>query len=216
MALTTTTLSGAITADQTTLKVASGTGFGKGKLIRVDDEFMQQSADADSAATTIIPVIRGVNASVAKAHVTTANVVVGNPYDDFTGDLVSTGSTYPLAGRQRRILSYAASGAITLPSPGSDMVAVLIGTGTLTMTVAAPTKDMDGCVLTIFGNAKSASTIQFDGTVGLGNAGSGYDIITLQNAGNVGVQVMAINGFWNIAAAPAITGTTTAIGVAIA
>lgn len=216
MALTTTTTNGAVSADQTTVRVTSGTGFGKGKLIRVDDEFMLQTADAASSSTDIIPVMRGVNGTVAKAHVTSANVTVGNPYDDYTGDAVATAALYPLAGRQRRLLSYAASGAITLPSPGTDMVAVLIGTSALTMTVAAPTKDMDGCVLTIFGNAKSASTIQFDGTVGLGNAGASYDIITLQTAGNVGVQVMAINGFWNIAAAPAITGTTTAIGVAIA
>jgi hypothetical protein len=215
MALTTTTLNGAVSVDQTTLRVTSGTGFGTGKYIQVDDEFMVQTADADAASTTIIPVFRGVNATVNKAHVTGANVSVGTGAE-FTGSSVATAGSYPLAGRQRRLLSYVVSGAITLPSPGTDMVAVLIGTSALTMTVAAPTKDMDGCKLTIFGNAKSASTIQFDGTVGLGNAGSGYDIVTLQNAGNVGVEVMAINGFWNIAAAPAITGTTTAIGAAIA
>lgn len=215
MALTTTTLNGAIGANDTLIKVTSGTGFAKGYFLRVGDEFMLQTADANSATTTLIPVMRGVNGTVAQAHVTSENVVVGVG-SDFTGDAVATAGTYPLAGRQRRVSQYVASGAIALPAPGTDEVAVLIGTATLTMTVAAPTKDMDGCKLTIFGNAKSASTIQFDGTVGLGNAGSSYDIITLQNAGNVGVEVMAINGFWNIAAAPAITGTTTAIGVAIA
>lgn len=214
MALTTTTLSGAIGLNDTLIKVASGTGFGRGKYLRIGDEMLQQTADADAASTTLIPVVRGQNGTVAQAHVTTENVTVGTGAE-FTGDTVATADSYPLAGRQRRVLQYAASGAITLPSPGTDGVAVLIGTSALAMTVAAPSKDMDGCKLTIFGNAKSASTIQFDGTVGLGNAGSSYDVITLQNAGNVGVEVMAINGFWNIAAAPAITGTTTAIGVAV-
>jgi hypothetical protein len=215
MALTTTTLNGAISANDTLVRVTSGTGFAKGSYLRIDDEMLLQTADAASSATTMIPVMRGVNGTAAKSHVTTANVTVGVG-SDFTGDAVATASSYPLAGRQRRVQHYAAAGAITLPAPGTDMVAIIVGTSALAMTVAAPTKDMDGCVLTIFGNAKSASTIQFDGTVGLGNAGASYDIITLQNAGNVGVQVMAINGFWNIAAAPAITGTTTAIGVAIA
>jgi len=215
MALNTTTLNGAIGANDTTLRVTSGTGFGRNKYVRVGDEFMLQTADADAASPTIIPVQRGVNGTVAQAHVNSENVVAGTG-DEFAGSAVTTAANYPLSGRQRRVLQYVASGAITLPSPGTDMVAVLIGTSALTMTVAAPTKDMDGCMLTIFGNAKSASTIQFDGTVGLGNAGSGYDIITLQTGGNVGVQVMAINGFWNIPSAPAITGTTTAIGVAVA
>lgn len=217
MALTTTTLNGAVTADQTTLRVTSGSGFGKGKLIRIDDEECEQTADADSASTTIIPVMRGVNGSVAKAHVTTANVIVGNPYDDFGGDAVATAATYPLAGRQRRVLSYAASGAITLPSPGTDGVAILIGTSTLAMTVAAPTKDMDGCVLSIFGNAKSASTVDFanGATLGLNNAGASYDLVTFQTAGTVGIQVMAINGAWCVASAPAFSGTATALTVAI-
>lgn len=215
MALTTTTLNGAVAAGTTLLRVTSGSGFGRGKWIRIDDEMFKQTADADSAATTLIPVTGGQDGTVCAAHVTTANVTVGDG-SDFTGSAVATATTYPLAGRQRRVVNYAASGAITLPSPGTDMVAVLIGTGALAMTVTAPTKDMDGCILWIFGNAKSASTVTFDGTVGLGNAGASYDVITFQNAGNVGLEVMAINGFWNVASAPAITGTTTAIGIAIA
>lgn len=215
MALTTTTANGAISADQVTIRVTSGTGFGKNKLIQIDDEFLQQSADADAASPTIIPVIRGVNGTVAKAHPTGANVKVGNPYDDFSGDAVATPTTYPLAGRQRRVLSYSASGAITLPSPGTDMVAVLNGTSTLAMTVAAPTKDMDGDMLLIIGNGKSASTVDFDATNGLGNAGSGYDRITFQNAGQVCMPVIACNGFWLAVNAP-ITGTSTALSVAVA
>lgn len=54
--LTTTTLNGAISADQTLIKVTSGTSFGKGKYLRIDDEFLLQTADADAAATTLIPV----------------------------------------------------------------------------------------------------------------------------------------------------------------
>ncbi len=215
MALTTTTLNGAVASGAVLLRVTSGTGFGRGKWIRIDDEMFLQTADADTASTTLIPVMGGQDGTACAAHVTTANVVVGDGVD-FAGSAVQTATNYPLAGRQRRVVNYAATGAITLPSPGTDLVAVLIGTGALAMTIAAPTTDMDGCIVWVFGNAKSASTLTVAGTVGVGNAGSSYDVITFQNAGNVGVELMAINGFWNIASAPAITGTTTAIGVAIA
>ncbi len=216
MALTTTTLNGAVGVNDTTIRVTSGSSFGKGKWIRVDDEMMLQSADADTASTTIIPVVRGQNATVNAAHVTTTNVTMGDG-TDFAGTAVDTANAYPLAGRQRRVTNYAASGAITLPSPGTDAVAILIGTGTLAMTVASPTKDMDGCVLWVGGTAKSASTITVnDGTTGIGNAGSGYDVLTLQTAGNVVVEMIAINGFWCVPTAAGITGTVTGLTAAIA
>ncbi len=215
MALTTTTLNGAVAAGATTLRVTSGSGFGRGKWIRVDDEMFLQTADADTASTTIIPVTGGQDGTACAAHVTTANVTVGDG-TDFAGSAVQTATNYPLAGRQRRVVNYAASGAVTLPSPGTDMVAILIGTGTLAMTVASPSKDMDGCLLWIFGTAKSQSTITVnDSTVGIGNAGSSYDVLTAQNAGNVGVELIAINGFWCIASAPGITGTVTALTLGV-
>lgn len=209
MALTTTTLNGAVSADQTTLRVTSGTGFGRGKLIRIDDEELLQTADADSASTTIIPVMRGVNGSVAAAHATGANVSVGNPYDDFTGDAVATADSYPLAGRQRRVRSYSASGAITLPSPGTDMVAILNGTGSEDYTVAAPTKDMDGCFLYVAAGGAGAKTVTFAG--GFGGAGTSYDKMTSNASGAVLYVVMAANGNWCTPVAPAMTGTVTNI-----
>lgn len=212
MALTTTTLNGAVSADQTTIKVTSGTSFGNRKLIRVDDEFMEQTADADSAATTIIPVRRGANGTVAKAHPTSANVVVGNPYDDFTGDAVMTADTYPLAGRQRRGVSYSASGAIALPSPGTDGVAVLNGTGALTMTLAVPTTDMDMCILDVVSNGKAAHTVTL--ATAIGDAGAGYTVATFPSGGQTCLSLMAVNGIWVSRPAP-WDGTVTAIDLSI-
>lgn len=210
MALTATTLSGAITADSTTIKVASATGFAKGRLIKVGDEFMLQSAEADSVSTTVIPVIRGINGTQAKAHPTSAVVLVGNPATtagDWTGSQVAVNVPYPLAGRPRLTSTYSAAGAITLPAPGTDMVAVLNGTGADAMTIAAPTKDMDGCMLIILGGGAAAKTLTFSG--GLSGAGSSYDVVTLNATAVAGIICIACNGLWLAPFQPAMGGTVT-------
>lgn len=211
MALTTTTLNGAISADQTLIKVTSGTGFGKGKYLRVDDEFLQQTADADASSTTLIPVRRGVNGTVAKAHPTGANCLVGNG-DEFTGSADTTATGYPLSGRQRRLVSYSASGAIALGSPGTDLVAVLNGTSGLTMTQVVPTKDMDTDVLTVISNGKAAHTLTF--ATAIGDAGSGYTVLTFPAGGQVAAQFMACNGIW-VALPSTYAGTVTNIDLSI-
>lgn len=209
MALTATTLSGAIGANDTTIKVASATGFAKGRRIRIGDENMLQTAEAAANATTVIPVRRGVD-SQAVAHPSTAVVLVGNPaadVGDWGGNQVVTSQAYPLAGRQRRYDEYGAAGAITLPSPGSDAVAAILGTAALAMTVAAPTKDMNGCKLTILGSGAAAHTITFAG--GLSGAGTSYDVLTLNATAVAGVEVIACNGLWIAPCAPAMGGTVT-------
>lgn len=211
MALTTTTLNGAISADTTLIRVTSGTGFGKGKYLRVDDEEMLQTADADASQTTLIPVMRGVNGTAALAHVTSANVTVGTG-DEFTGSATATAASYPLAGRQRRLNSYSASGAISLPSPGTDEVAILNGTDALTMTLAVPTKDMDGDVLTVVSNGKAAHTVTV--ATALGDAGAGYTVATFPSGGRTSVQYMAINAIWVSLPGP-WAGTVTNIDVSI-
>ena len=212
MALVATSNSAAVSATDTEITVASATSVAAGRLIRLNEEWMKVQSGYSSGTT--VPVLRGVNGSVTAAHEVSSILVHGDADDfDTDPDGVPEAVTVP-AQRGRRIRSYTAAGAITLPKAGEDMVAIINGTSTIAMTVAAPPADIDGSILYVFGNAKSASTVTF--ASGVGNAGSSYDVITLQNAGNVGVMAIALNGFWNIPAAPAITGTTTAIGVAIA
>lgn len=214
MALATTTISSAVAITDNTIVVASATSVAAGRLLRCDSEWMQVGQAYVSGTT--VPVLRGRDGSAVLAHTADSNVVHGLASDFSTPPPGSSLAVTLPASRPRRVVTYRATGAITLPIAGEDLVVLLTGTSALTMTLAAPTADLDGTLVWIFSNAKNASTIQFAGTVGIGNAGSSYDIITLQNAGNVGVCVMAVNAFWNICAAPALTGTTTAIGAAIA
>lgn len=210
MSLTTTTLASAAAASDTSLTVSSATGFAAGNRIVVDGENFTVTNSYVSG--TSIPVLRGQNGTVVSAHVASANVTTGLA-SDFANAGPQQNVTYPTAGRVRTLTSYTAAGAITLPTPGCDAVAVINGTSTIAMTLAAPTKDMDGSILTVIGNGKSSSTVTAAG--GFGLASTGYTAITLPSGAQSSVQVMACNAAW-VLLAPPWSGTTTAIVNAIA
>jgi hypothetical protein len=161
---------------------------------------------------TSIPVLRGLDGSATAAHAAAANATVGLASDFDSAPPGAAGSAVVPTQRARVLRSYSAAGAIALPQSGEDVVAVLNGTTAIAMTVAAPPKDIDGSILYVLGNGKSASTVTF--ASGLGNAGAAYDVITFQAAGQVGLSVMACNGFWVLVGGP-VTGTSTAVSVAI-
>lgn len=205
MALTTTTLSGAITASAQSLVVASATGIVANDYLQIDQEILRVGKSYVSGTT--IPIQgRGLSGTSAAAHVTGANITHGEA-SDFAQAAPQAAVAYPLAGRARQLVSYSASGAITLPTPGADMVAILNGTSVLTMSIAAPTKDMDGCLLYVAGNGAAAHVVTYTG--GLSGAGSSYDVLTVNAGAPVMFVTMAVNGLWITPTAPAFTGTVT-------
>lgn len=211
MALTTSTLNGAITSSAQSLVITSATDVTAGDYMLIDQEVVRVGKSYTSGTT--IPLSgRGLNGTVAAAHATGANIVHGAG-SDFANAGPQVALPYPVAGRARTLTSYSASGAIALPTAGTDAVAVLNGTSTLAMTLANPTKDMDGSILFVLGNGKSASTVTVSDGYGL--AGSGYTVLTFQNAGVVGFTLMAANAAWVIIGAPPITGTSTEVSIAI-
>lgn len=212
MALTTTTLAAAVAASDTKITVAAATGFAAGDNIQVDNEFMTVT-NSYVPASVSVPVLRGVNGTFNDTHASGANVTVGLP-SDFSNPSASVSVAYPLSARRRKVTSYSASGAITLPTAGEDLVVILNGTSTLGMTIANPTKDIDGAIVYIIGNGKSASTVDFDDTVGLQGAGSSYDTITFQNNNQGSLAIIACNGAW-LMLTPPVSGTTTNLTIAI-
>jgi len=187
--------------------VASATSVASGRLIRIDEEWMEVAKNYSEGTT--VPVLRGQQGSATLAHVSSANVVHGLA-SDFSAPPAGTslGVTLP-AARARRVTSYSAAGAIAFPGAGEDMVAVIIGTSALAMTIANPTKDIDGSILVVIANGKAAHTLTY--TAGLGNGGSAYDVGTFSATLAGGCQLMACNGFWvlignGIATATAATG----------
>lgn len=206
MALTTTTLSSAVAVGDNSIVVASATGFAANSFIKIDEEFFQILPSYVSGTT--IPVRGGQNGTVRAAHPSTANVVVGLA-SDFNDPNAATIVSYGLAGRRRKVVSYSASGAISLPTAGEDIIAVLNGTSVLAMTIAAPTKDQDGAILWVAANGAASHTITFTG--GLSGAGSSYDVVTVNGTAPAVFCAMAINGLWNSIVAVPMAGTVTNI-----
>lgn len=190
MALTKTTLSSAVGQTDVSIVVASATGFAVGNLVTIDQETMQVSKNYSSGTT--IPVQRGLE-SVQTTHKASANVITYLASDE----AIAAGNAvqFPKV-RGRDLLSYSAAGAITLPTPGNDMVAIINGTGALAMTLAAPTTDMDSSILTIIGNGKAAHTVSLPAGVGLGAGGSGVDVGTFAAGAQQCVVLMACNAVW--------------------
>jgi hypothetical protein len=210
MALTRTTLASAAAIGDTTINVASATGFAPGSYIRIDQEILRIGQGYTSG--TAIPVSRGQDGTTAQAHPITAGVVVGTGAD-FTLPVPSQTINYPIAGRGVTLQSYTAAGAIAFPTDGSDARVILNGVVALAMTLAVPTVDMDGSILTIVGNGKAAHTITVAG--GLGAAGAGYTVATFIVGSQQSLQVIAANAVW-VPLPSAMSGTLTNLLVALA
>ena len=204
MALTRTTLSAAAAANAKRITIASITALAVGDLIKIDGEFMRVTA-VPSAATNPVDVVRGVNGTSAAAHPVTAGVAFGGP-SDFS-------ALRSIDANGRRVRSYTAAGAIDLPTPGQDAVAILNGTTAIAATLADPAKDADGDILTIVGNGKAAHTVTY--TAGLGDGGSGLDVLTFDTGAQCAVQFIAANESWVPLPSP-LSGTLTGCDVAVA
>jgi hypothetical protein len=205
MAKTTTTLSSAVVVTDTSIVVASATGFAAGNLVEIDQETLIVAQNYVSGTT--IPVKRGQDGTATATHPTKANVTTMLA-SDLAGPAPQTVTQWPVV-RGRIVQSYSASGAVALPGAGEDMLAILNGTSVLAMTVAAPTKDMDGSVLTVAGNGVAAHTITFTG--GLSGAGTSYDVITTNSSAPIAVSAIAINGLWTSMVQTPMAGTVTNI-----
>jgi hypothetical protein len=185
--------------------------------VEIDGEVMQviQSYDASTNGVNV-PVIRGQEGTYAYAHPTAAKVRIGLSNDSGWGSQVAqTVNQFPVATPARQRTSYSASGAITLPQPGNDMVAIINGTSVCDMTVADPGTALDGSLLFIASNGAAAHTVTF--ASGLSGAGASYDKFTINATAPVLLgPFMAVNGYWQIHVGVAATGTVTNITAGIA
>ena len=203
MALTTTTLSSAVAVDSTSVVVASATGFAAGNLLLVDQEVMVVGKTYVSGTT--IPVYRGQNGSVTAAHVASANATTFLA-SDITTQGPQTVTQFPVAGKARVVTSVSATATVS-GYPGQDVVYVLNGTTALPITLAAPTKDMDGSLLIVVGNGAAAHTITI--AAGLGAGGTTIDVGTFATGSQISMPFIAVNGAW--CALEGIIGGTAAV-----
>jgi len=174
MSLTATTLSGAITATQNVITLASGTGVLVKSVIKIDDEFMEIQ---DITNSPTLKVRRGVNSTLGVAHTTGARAIIG-----LTNDF-----PYRAAPRTRH---YAAAGALEV----ADGDHLIMTGGALAMTLRNPTADEDGIRMRIKAITAQAHTVTLtDGFNGSGTAG---DVATFGGAIGDSMDIVAVNGIW--------------------
>jgi hypothetical protein len=204
MALTQATLSAAIALGDSSMTVSASTGFAAGRPVRIDGEMFQVSKGYVSGST-VVPFLRGQQGTVATVHPSGAKVLVGAGTDSEWGSIAPGNLVaYPIAGKAVAVLSYTAAGAITLPDPGSDMIAYLNGTSVLAMTIADPGKALDGSKLSIRANGVAAHTLTF--ASGLSGAGGSYDVVTINATAPTSMDFVAVNGLWQALAQTPLAG----------
>jgi len=207
MALANTTLSSACAVSDKQIVVASATGFAPGYKVRIGDEDFKITKGYVVGAT-IVPVFRGQDGTVAVAHASGAQVTVGIPTDWAQSGAPQTVDSYPIAGRARVINEYSADGAIALPPAGADALAVFSGTAHTGLTLAVPSKDLNGSKLTLLDLTAAAHVV----TVAGGLGGSAIVTLTFDAAGRAMIELLAYNELWYC---QALAGTTTGFDVAL-
>ena len=203
-----TTLAAACAENDRQLVLASASNVAIGQQVRVDGELFQVTKGYVSGSV-LVPVLRGLQGTVAQAHGNTARVVFGLASEFAQSTPPQVTPAYPIAGRARVVVSYGASGAIALPPAGSDALALLNGTNALAMTLAAPSKDIDGSVLTVAGTGVAAHTVTMTGF-----SGGSLTVATFDAAGVCNFSVMAMDEKWVPYPSP-LSGTLTSIDVAM-
>lgn len=209
MSLAKTTLAAACAIDDRQITVASATGIAVGYQIRIDMETLQVTKGY-VAGSVIVPVLRGQSGTIAEAHANETMVTVGAAQDFTQNTPPQTKAPFVIAGRARVVASYDADGAIDLPPAGADMLAVLNGSAQLDMTLAVPTKEMNGCKLQVLGAVGSAHTV----TVAGGFSGSALVVATFDASGRGCLNLIAYNEIWYTDGSP-LSGTLTGIDIAL-
>lgn len=178
MAITSTTLSGAITSQQTSFGVASATGItapnnqtGAGiTVLQVGQE--QMLVTAAPISTSLPVVVRGWNGTSAQAHESGATVLIGTPSDfnnlqeAFTGN--PTVVTYIVTGKtnQPGVNLTGTTDAIDATQPGFYVIKTAAVDA---MTLAAPAVAAEGNIIeivsdTLFAHTLTATSLLANGT----------------------------------------------------
>jgi hypothetical protein len=174
MALTSTTLAKACVATDTRLKLTSTTGIVKGMRLKVNDEYVTVTGDIDDPS---VPVERGQEGTIARAHGILSLVVYGYPYD-FQVPLLP------------QVYTYGISGALTV---GAGLHR-LAKAGVAAMTLRAPRADEEGLTMLLVATSAYAHTVTLDS--GVFNNFSNEKVLVFANAIGNCIELQAVQGYW--------------------
>ncbi len=208
MAITATTLSAALTANDLTMAVASGTGFpGVGTianpayLVRVDTEYML--AVSQPVTNTIKLAFRGYDGTAAVAHDILAKVEVSATRSDFPP--VPAGSTTELPGYTPIQITIGQDKTFTaaeiLGYGNRSVIFALTKASAAAIVLVAPSKSQDGLTLYWTNLTAAAHVITATGLLSDGVTGGGKNTATFAAFVGSSLTLQAQNGLWNIMAA---------------
>lgn len=199
MAITGTTLSAAITANDLVIPVTSATGFATStaapQWVKIDSEFMIIAPSYVSG--TSVPVYRrGDQGTAVVAHNALAPVTTGL-FSDLTALAPGAMAPTPIPDSPDTIVEYSVSGAIAIPATARTTV-VLSKAGVAAMTLGAPGKDQDGNVLFITSNTAQAHTVTATSLLNDGASGAPHTTATFAAQKGAGMTLEAYQGLWQV------------------
>lgn len=195
MALTNTTISAAVSADALIIPVTSATGFAAGNFLRIDNEFMQV---VSVSGTNISVRSRGDFGSAAVAHNILAVCTTGLASDlnDFP-----VGQSAQVDPSGQTIVSYSVDGAIALPN--QNTLNIITKAGVCALTLADPSKSMDGLQMTILSATANAHTVTY--TAGFYGDTTSSDVATFAAKVGASMTIVARGGKWGVVALANVT-----------
>ena len=213
MAITATTLSADLGANDVTMTVGSGTGFpsvgateNPGYLVRIDNEYLLAVGQPVSGTITIS--MRGYDGTAAAAHDTLAAVLVSSAPSDFpsssAGNSVELPPFTPIQKTIGEDLTFTSAQILGYGNQPQNFVITKATAAAITL--VAPSKAQDGLTLTF--TSTTAATHAITATSLLANAGasSPYTTATVANAKiGGGITLQAQNGLWNVISSTNVT-----------
>lgn len=187
MALTATTLNGAVGANDLTVRLTSGTGIAVGNFIKIDSEYLRVN---DISQSPVIGVQRGQLGTLAVAHSTLAAAVFG-PSADFSDQQ----QTLP------RVYTYGVDGAIAIAPGLAQLVKATAGA----YTIAAPARDQDGLTIVITSLTDAAHVITAPSAIINDGTAEANTTLTFAAVAGASVTLIAERGGWNTSAIVAVT-----------
>jgi hypothetical protein len=199
MALVNTTLASAASAGATSISVTSATGFAVGQVIRVDNEYMVQSA---AASGTVIPVRRGLEGTAQVAHGILGDVATGLS-SDFPAAPAGAVVPLPSAGGQGRATIGADVTLATADLPVGNTTYVITKASACAITLEAPSKAANGLQLTFRSASAFAHTVTY--TAGFLGGTTASDIATFAASVGASMTIEANGGTWGEIALASVT-----------
>lgn len=188
MSIVLTTLASAVAAGDLSIRVASATGALTKNVIQIDNEFYTQTADATGV---VIPVRGGEQGTYNQAH-NAGSVVLMGLASDFPPAPPGAAIPQPVAPSWS-VVSYAAGGAIAVPTVKQNQFVKLSGT-TTALTLADPTYAIEGVEMVI--QAEAAQAYAITNTTGFNGGGGGADVATFGGAVGDTLRIKAVSATW--------------------